>query len=187
MRPSDDEESIATIVLGTTRSPGTVVLSGHDRLKNWDVQKAKGKTGASSVLNGDDIGTFKAAFYLVDDGTDPIGEGQFDRWETFERLIKSTTDGAKPFALPIYHPDLARNLFTEVSNGGVSGMVHDGKGGATVTVTFIEYKPPKPKPAAKAQAKVTYANTDEGKRSPPDPNAAAKEQLASLVTEAKKP
>jgi hypothetical protein len=189
MRPTDDNEPIDTYVLGTTRSPGTVVFSGHDRMKNWDVQKAKGTAGASSNLNGDDIGTFKATHYLVDDGSDDPGKGQFDRWEAFEKLIKSTTDGGKPSALPIYHPDLARNGFTEVSNGGVSGMVHDGKGGATVVVTYIEFKPPKPKPAAKAKAKppASYANTDEGKRSPPDPNAAAKAQLAALVAEAKKP
>lgn len=184
MRPSDDEESYDTILLGALRSPGVVTLTGHDRIKNWDVQKAKGTSGANNKLNGDDVGTFKAAFYLVDDGADEVS--QFDRWDEFERLIKSTTDGAKPFALPIYHPDLARHLFTEVCNAGVSGFVHDGKGGVTVTVTFIEYKPQKPKPAAGAQARggsrggssAILAN---------DPNAAAKQELAGLVAEAQKP
>lgn len=188
MRPTDDEIEYSTIVLGTTRSPGVVTLTGHDRMKNWDVQKAKGTTGASSNLNGDDVGTFKASFYLVDDGTDDPGEGQFDRWEAFEKLVKSTTDGAKPFALPIYNPDLARNLFTEVSNGGVSGFAHDGKGGATVVVTFIELKPAKPKPAAKAAAKPRSGSR--GGNSAvlaPDPNAAAKAELAGLLTEAQKP
>lgn len=189
MRPDDDAQAYATIVLGTTRSPGTCTISGHDRNKNWDIQKAKGSTGASSQLNGDDIGTFKVAFYLVDDGSDERGQGQFDQWDQFEKLCRSLTDGTKPIALPIYHPLLARQGFTEVSNAGVGGMVEDGKGGATVTVSFIEYKPPKKKPAAKAQAKPaqTYANTNEGKRSPPDPNQAAKNELAGLVQEAKKP
>jgi hypothetical protein len=184
VRPLDDETEYSTIVLGTTRSPGVVTLSGHERPKNWQVTEAKGTTGASNVLNGNKLGTFQASFYLVDDGSEEVS--QFDVWDSFERLIKSTTDGAKPFAISVYHPDLARNQFTEVSNAGVGEMKHDGKGGATVVVKFIEFKPPKPKPAAKAAAK-TYANTDEGKRSPPDPNAARKAQLASLVDEAKKP
>lgn len=184
MRPSDDTESYDTIVLGTTRSPGTVVLSGHDRMKNWDVRKAKGSTGASTKLNGDDIGTFKAVFYLVDDGSAEVS--QFDQWDVFERLIKSTTDGAKPFALSIYHPDLARNKFTEVSNGGVSGFVHDGKGGATVTVTFIEFKPAKPKPSAGPQAKAGAAGAA-GKAAADDPNAAAKRELAAAVARARLP
>ncbi len=189
MRPTDDDQAYGTILLGTTRSPGVCTVSGHDRNENWDVQKAKGSTGASSQLNGRDIGTFKVSFYLVDDGMADPGRSQFDRWDQFEKLVRSLTDGTKPVVLPIYHPFLARQGFTEVSNAGVGGMVEDGKGGATVTVTFIEYKPPKAKPAAKAQAKPaqTYANTDEGKRSPPDPNQAAKNELAGLVNEAKKP
>jgi len=184
MKPTDDEEKYNTLVFGSMRSPGVVTLSGHDRMKNWDVAKAKGTTGASNKLNGDDIVSFKASFYLVDDGADEVS--QFDRWEQFEKLVKSTTDGAKPFTLPIYHPDLARNLFTEVSNGGVSGRVHDGKGGETVVVTFTEYKPPKPKPAAKATPKGGSRGGNSGILAD-DPNAARKRELAALVEEARKP
>lgn len=179
MRPTDDDESYDTITLGGVQSPGTVVLSGHDRMKNWDVRKAQGTTGASTRLHGDDVGTFKAVFYLVDDGSSEVS--QFDRWDSFERLIKSTTDGAKPFALSIYHPDLARNHYTEVCNGGVSGFVHDGKGGVTVTVTFIEFRPPKAKPAAGPIAKASAG------AKAVDPNAAAKRELAALVAVAKQP
>ena len=108
-------------------------------------------------------------------------------------MIESTTNGPKPTALPIYHPDLARNGFTSVVKSSISGLQYDGRGGATVVVEFIEYRPPKPKPAAKAQPKpaepVTYANTNEGPRSPPpeDPNAAAKKELSGLVDQASAP
>lgn len=183
MSPDDDPQSYSTIVLGTMRSPGTVKLSGHDRMKNWDVQKAKGSTGASSKLNGDDIGTFKATFYLVDDGSAPPGQGQFDQWDKFEKLVRSLTDASKPIALSIYHPDLARQQFTEVSNAGVGGFARDDNGGATIVVSFIEYKPPKKKPASAAQAKPGTR----GGNSAPDPNAAAKAELAALVEQAKRP
>lgn len=182
--PLPQEELVSKITLGVVVSPGKVTLSGHDRNKEWDVQKAKGQTGASSTLNGDPLGEFQALFELTD-------EQDFDAWEDFQRLIESTTNGAKPIALPIYHPDLARNRYTEVVNRGIGGMVHDGLGGAKVIVKFGEHRPPKPKPAAKATAKpaATLATTDEGRRSPPpeDPNAAAKAELAALRQEAQKP
>lgn len=187
-RPSDQE--IETLVLGTMRSPGVVTLSGHDRTPKWDDQPAKGKTGASTTLNDPKPpGSFKASFYLADDSNprdiDLDSPNDFDEWDKFQRLVESMTNGPKPFALPIYHPDLARNGFTEVTNGGVSGFVHDGKGGATVTVTFKEYKPAKPKPTAKPTAKPAGAIA--GQSAKPDPNAAAKAELAGLLAQARAP
>jgi hypothetical protein len=70
-------------------------------------------------------------------------------------------------------------------------MLHDGRGGATVLVKFIEYRPPKPKPTAKAQPKP--GGTSAGARTGvttverPDPNAAAKARLNELLAEARKP
>lgn len=179
--PADFPLLYTSIVLGSTLSPGTVTLTGHDRPKNWDVQVAKGTAGASDKLNGDAPGTFTATFYLAGDYSEaPSERDDFDLWEDFQKLIESTTNGKKPKALPIYHPDLLRNHFTDVCNAGISGMVHDGKGGATVTVKFIEFKPPKPKPAAPMIAGNAAAAA-------PDPNALAKAQLAGLVAIAKQP
>lgn len=178
--PYEQGDTLDYVVLGTQRSPGRVTLTGHDRDQNWDIQAAKGSTGASSTLNGAPVGQFQASFYLAD-------AEDFSRWEPFQRLIESTTNGPAPTALPIYHPDLARNRYTEVSNGGISGMVHDGRGGATVIVKFLEYKPPRPKPAAKASAKASGARTGVTTVSAPDPNAAAKEELRRLVEEARTP
>ncbi len=202
MRPSEQDGELSTIVLGTTRSPGSCTISGHDRVKAWDVQAAKGQTGASSNLDGDPVGQFQVSFYLADDGGNGDGPTDFDRWDEFQRLIESMTNGPTPFALPIYHPDLARNRFTEVSNASVGGMIHDGRGGATVIVKFIEYKPPKKKKTSTAVAKPAGKVARGGSRggspaawaalgaSPPekpDPNADAKRELAGLVEEARKP
>lgn len=188
MRADENDELFATHLLGTMRSPGVVTFSGHDRPKNWDIKNAKGQAGASTSLNGDNVGSFEASYYLVEDGSEAPGEGQFSQWEVFQRLIKSTTDGPSPKALPIYHPDLADNGFTEVVNGGVSGCVHDGKGGKTYKVKYLEYKPARPKPAAKAQGgQPQIAGGAVGGASKPDPNAAAKAELAALLAEARRP
>ena len=176
------ENAYGKILLGVPPviSPGVVKLSGHDRNKKWDIKSAKGQAGATTTLQGDDPAQFTATFYLA--GDDEDGSSELDEWGAFQALIEATTNGPKPVALPIYHPDLVRNRITEVVNAGVSGMVHDGKGGATVTVKFIEYKPPKKKPAAKPQAKPGAAPNAK-----PDPNAAAKRELAALLEEARKP
>lgn len=192
MRPHDLDYDLSGYVLGTVRSPGVVTFSGHNRDKTWDVKTAKGQTGASSAKQGDPIGEFEASHYLADDGGNGTGPTDFDLWEDFQRLLESIVDGPQPKALPIYHPDLARQHYTEVSVKSIGGMIHDGMGGATVKVKFIEYKPPKPKPAAKAQPK-PYAQGNEGdigtgrRVSADDPNAAAKRELAGLVEEAKRP
>lgn len=174
-----------SILLGQTRSPGVVTLSGHDRNENWDIQKAKGQVGATSQLNGADLGEFQASFYLAADSNDDDGNNDFTRWESFQNLIDSTTNGPKPVALPIYHPDLARNRYTEVVKRSVSGFAWDERGGATVVVKFGEHRPPKPKAAAKSTVKPNTNCT--GTRQKEDPNQARKDAVAALREEAAKP
>jgi len=131
----------SVIYLGTAESPGVVTLSGHDRPESWTTVKAKGEVGASSTHEGGEVGTFQASFYLASP------EDQL-KWPAFRRVIESTTSGTSPKALPVYHPDLAENRFTEVSNAGIGGAIRDSRGGVTYVVKFIEYRPPKPRPAA---------------------------------------
>lgn len=177
----------SSIILGTRRSPGVVTLSGHDRNQNWDVQAAKGQDGETSQLNGRKLGEFQASFYLVADH-DEEGTNDFVEWDSFRALIESTTSGPAPVALPIYHPDLCSNGFTDVVNAGIGGMVWDDRGGATVLVKFREHRPPKPKPPAKAKAKASGGTSKPGTPpAKPDPNADAKRELQGLVDEAKKP
>jgi hypothetical protein len=172
--PHTHPELYRSIILGGQASPGVVTLSNCDRKHDWDVQKPKGQTGAVTVNRGPANGGFTAVFYLADD-TDVAG------WDTFSALIASTVDGPKPKALSVYHPDLARNKITDVVCESLGVLNHDGKGGAHATVKFLEFRPPKPKPAAKAAAGVP------AKAKRPDPNAAAKAELAALLEQAKAP
>jgi len=169
-------ELYATIRLGDTTSPGRVTLSGHDRKKEWDVQRAKGATGASNKLNGDPLGTFSATF--------EFDERDEESWNTFQRTAESTVNGTTPVALPIFHPDLARQKITKVTLASMGGVVRDDKGLCKVKVDFIEYSPPKPKPV-----QPTKPGTGNGSKTAPkpDPNKAAKDRLAGLVDEANSP
>jgi hypothetical protein len=174
--PRQFSEAFDFVVLGSVQSPGKVTLSGHERAQSWDTQKAKGQTGASSTYNGEDVGQFQASFYLASP------EEQL-KWPAFKRVIESTTSGGSPKALPIYHPDLAENRFTEVCNAGIGGAIRDSQGGVTYQVKFIEYRPPKPKPSSTATPQPGAGTTD-GVDTSYDPNREARRELASVLDEA---
>lgn len=157
--PINDPELYDSIELGGASSPGVVKLSGHDRKINWDVKAGAGQAGASTTLKDVPLIEFSAAFYLAD------GE-EIGQWPAFRDLINSTISGAQPKALDVYHPDLATNKIKSVVLSSFGGVVHDGKGGQTITVKFQEYSPPKPKG---------------GSPKPKDPNAAANAELAALT------
>lgn len=174
--PIDNEELYDSIVLNNVRSPGLVTLSGHDRVQKWDVKSADGAGGARTTYKGDEVAQFQASFYLVKDPV--LGIDEFADWEDFEAVIRSSIIAkGKPKALPIYHPDLASRDIKSVCEASIGGMTHDGKGGATVVVKFIEYRPPKPASGTPVSAPAKK----------PDPNADLKAQIDALLVEAQKP
>lgn len=184
--PDDNPELYDHILLGGVQSPGIVTLSGHDRDQKWDVADPQGQTGASSKYGGEKIAGFTATFYLCKDLY--LGVDDFADWESFQHLIESTFRGSKPVALEVYHPDLALNRINKVCGAKVGGLVQDNKGGATVAVNFIEYRPPKKKTVKSASpGNATHKIGKSDNSSATDPNAAAKAELAKLVAEVAAP
>ena len=160
VNPIDDESLFNVVWLGGVKSPGKVTLSGHDRKAEWDVKNGPGITGATTTLKSIPPIEFTASFYLVRD--DAQGIDQFAEWPAFLAMVESTIHDTKPKAIDIYHPDLASQTppIISVCKAKVAGVVHDGKGGQTITVSFQEYRAPKPaggtpapKPANDADAK----------------------------------
>jgi hypothetical protein len=188
MNPMDHGESYDSIELAGRRSPGIVTLSGHDRNHKWDVKDADGAGGASTTYKGESVSQFTASFYLV---KDPVaGADDFADWEPFARLIRSSIpNSGKPKALKIYHPDLAMPgiEISSVCAQSIGGLQHDGKGGATVDVKFLEFRPPKKKGGSPTTTKGSAAAKTGGDPAKPDPNADLKAQIVPLLAEAKKP
>ena len=100
----------------------------------------------------------------------------------------STTDGTAK-ALDIYHPDLAALGITAVCRARIGQLEHDGKGGASVSVDWIEYRPPKPKKPSTPKGSAAGAKPPGSSGTPdaPDPNAEAKAELDRLTQEANAP
>ncbi len=174
INPLDHPDVYDSIILAGVRSPGKVTLSGHDRKVGWDIKKGPGQSGATMTRTSEDPIEFTATFYLVRDESQSVDD--LERWPAFLGLIDSTVSGATPKALDIYHPDLVAQRISSVVKGTVMGTVHDGKGGQTVAVRFIEYRPPAPKKGSPSGSK-----TAPKKASGPDPNAAALAELEALT------
>jgi hypothetical protein len=163
------------ITLGRTDSPGVLKgISGHDSEEDWDVKVVPGQKGAQMTRKSKKPIEFDCTFYLNDDSYTPGGIDDFAEWDQFCTLVESTISGPKPIALPIYHPDLARVGVKSVVKKKIGGLSHDGKGGATGVIRFIEYFPPKPVGGSPTKKLV------------PDPNAALKKELEGLVNEYQK-
>jgi hypothetical protein len=175
--PATHPDIYKTLIVNGGESPGAVKLSGFDFEQDWEEQKAKGSTGATSLNRGRKLVKFTATFMLAD-------LEDVEAWETFHRTLRESVEGPKPKALLIFHPDLMRQGAIDFVVTSIGGMAHDGKGGSTVTCKFLEYRPPKPRPAAKADA---GAGTRRGTTTVNDPNAARKAELAALLEQAKAP
>lgn len=166
--PYDDPDLYDCIELGGVKSPGQAKLSGHARKINWDVKEGTAQSGGTTTLKSIPPSTFKVAFFLADAADQAA-------WPAFDALVRSTIDGAKAKALDVYHPDLATNGFKAVVLANFGEVVHDGKGGQTITIEFQEYKPPKPVKLTPLGALKTKPD--------PDPNAAAQAQIAALTNQ----
>ena len=178
MNPHEYSELYDSILLAGVLSPGVVKLSGHKRSEKWDVKDGDGQDGASTTRKGRVPTAFTATFALV---VDPAaGVDEFVEWDGFLEVLRTPVSGKDPKALDIYHPDLAELEITSVVVQDIGGKVHDGKGGATVTVTFLPYSPPKKKPAANPSGS---KGSKGGKEDPNDPLVVARKELEGLLNE----
>ena len=170
INPIDHGDAYDAVVLAGQRSPGVVKISGHDRKIGWDVKKGPGQSGASMTRTSEDPVEITLTFYLA-------SPEDIEAWPAFDGLIRSSVSGAAPKALDVYHPDLVMNRISSLVLSSFGGVVHDGKGGQTITVKMMEYKPPKPKGGSPKGSKAKK------QPDPNDPNAAALAELARLTDE----
>ena len=181
----ENTESWDHLILAGMYSPGVVTLSGPERVIGWAEQAANGQAGATSSRTGEPLGKLQASFYLVDEEYITAGDTDFTEWELFQQLCESSTSGKSPIALEVYHPDLARNHYTAIVLDKMGEMKPDGKGGATIIVSFREHRPKAPKPSGSAtQAEANAAKqVDAASRAAAD---AAEKELADLIAKGRK-
>jgi hypothetical protein len=134
--------------LGSMHSPGVCRLSGPGLVYGWDIQNATAQAGAITKRVNEPLKEFSAEFELSNE-PDEFGFTDFDRWDDFQSYLEPMANRQKPFPRDVYHPDLARVHITAVTVKSIGMAAPDGKGGAKISVAFIEHRPPKPlKPIA---------------------------------------
>lgn len=170
--PETHPELYKSLIVGGVASPGTVTLKQCAREHRLANKPPEGATGAVQSSKGPALVEFEAEFYLAD-LEDVAG------WDDFQATLSASVEAAKPKALSIYHPDLARLKITECVVKSIGILQYDGKGGATATCKFSEFKPVKKRPVVNPEAKKKAAAND--------PNAARKAELAALLEQAKHP
>lgn len=143
-------------------SPGLCKLSGFKRAQKWDVKDGNGQDGATTTLTGDVIAKGTITIQLWQDDRNDVDNffAEYDEW----RKIFLASIGNKSKGLDIYHPDLARLGISSICIEAEGQLQHDGKGGATVAIDILEFKPPKPKPATTPDGSKTK------KKDGPDPD-----------------
>lgn len=180
MNPFEFPELYDHIHIGGQRSPGVCKLSGFKRPVNWDVKPGGGQDGASTSRKGKSPAAGTVTMYLVDE------HGQLseqDEWQVFALYLQGLQD--KGIAIDVYHPDLMTLKITSCVVTEVGMVTHDGKGGASVSFSLLEYFPPKPQPVKKPTSK--SSGTKPGQPEKPDPNAQYKAELAELLKQADAP
>ncbi len=125
------------IVVQGIASPGIATVSGADRGYKWDVKEAKGSAGATTTFQGDGVAKPKVEFQLWLDE-------HFEAWDTFVQILKAA-QGKNPTVLDVVHPVFQEHEIRSLVVENIGQVVHKGKGLYSITVSFLEYYPPKPK------------------------------------------
>jgi hypothetical protein len=180
--PVSNPSAYDKIILAGKESPGRAKLNFPTRDEGWEKQESKGEEGGETVPNGPKLIDFEVELYLWKERM--RGIDHFARWEAWKPLLlKPVAKGARR-ALDIYHPQLDGLGITSVVVGTWTEPQPDGKGGGTVKLKFIQYKPSKPKSTKKPSGSVAgpaaLGGGDALDRDYNDPNRDKKLELDAL-------
>lgn len=154
------------IVLAGQRSPGVADVEGAKRSREWDQKKGANNSGATLRFKGDALVAFtvKLRFYTPE---------HFTAWDSWKELItKPAIEASKIRALDIEHPMLADLGIRSVVVKDFTQPEQTADGEFTVTIEFLEYKPP-----VKVVARAAGSNASSTAF---DPNAAERAELTLL-------
>jgi hypothetical protein len=134
------------VTIGGDKSPGKSVIFDVHTPRPWDIRKGYALTGATIVPQGDDLGTFKIRFEFWSGADVPAWYAFAAKY--FDKSVRLVPGSNKPKALSILHPMLSAPpvRITACVVDDATGLEpdDDGLGGYHATVSFIQYRAPKP-------------------------------------------
>lgn len=187
VNPIDHPELYESFLLAGERSPGVCKLGGPMLDHGWAKQEPKGSSGGETIQNGTKLVEFTAELYLWRDSE----VDHFARWVEWRPILRRPIAKGASKALDIYHPQLDELGVTSVVCAKEGSLEPDGRGGATVKLSFLQYAPPQPKAAGKPSGSSSQASGADanGKPKPPkkDPNQDLKDEVDGLVDQFNNP
>jgi|GEM_PF-1253308 len=169
LNPYTNPKAYDKLYLCGEPNPGVcAAIDGLGNPRAWDEKKAAGSSGATITYQGDGLADFTARIWLW------LPE-HFEEWNIWKRLLESPK-AKSPNALDIVHPKLAElpTPITSVVVTNVSAPEGDSKTGHVITISFKQYRKPKP-----AMATPKGSNSKPGGETP-------KDQLDGLIENATK-
>ena len=167
--PHDLPLAYDTLIIGGVYTPGVAVVEKLSRAYKWDIKEGKGSNGGVTTFQGASIPKFSVTIKLWE-------PEHFTDWEDLCAMLRRSIEGTKVKALNISHPFLQQldvNAVT-VETIGQPTRAKEGDVLHTVTIDFLEYRPPKPT-KAKSTATTPAGATDATKspigppKPPPEP------------------
>lgn len=125
------------VLLAGERSPGLADVQGAGSPRRWDIRRGYALSGARPVFRGMDVARFRVVLRL-------LTEADWEAWHAWKRLVQQPPSGTRPRALDIWHPVLEECGISSAVVENVEQPVHDGTGGWSIAIAFIEYRPPMP-------------------------------------------
>ncbi len=152
------------IVIAGSASPGKATVKNLETASEWDIRKGYGFSGATVIYMGESLVKFLVEFEFWLDA-------QYAEWQAYaKRFFSKPTRSPVPgqvLALGIKHPLLNAEPYNvdKVVRTTVSGLEQDEYGLWTVSVGFLQYRPPqfflsKPNGAIPSVAKVVPTARD---------------------------
>jgi hypothetical protein len=139
-----DQISVDYIIIGGQKSPGKCTIKSYSLEWGIDARQAYGLDSATLVPTGRKPAKLELEFYLWDPADFPawwIFSKQF-----FSRPALLVPKGLASLALSIQHPAVnnppinVKSVMVEAT----TGMLPDGEGGWSSTISFIEFLKPRP-------------------------------------------
>ena len=174
--PASIPDAYDSFFLAGKQSPGVCRFTGLPVVEEgWKKQEPKGKDGGELDRSGRPLIEFAVSIYLWDEPS--IGLDHFAAWDDFLEVILTPIAKSSQKALDIYHPLLERLGIGSVVVKSWGQPVPDGKGGATASIAFIQYAPPKKTATGKPKGSKSGGGEGEG----PDPNQDVKDEAKKAL------
>jgi hypothetical protein len=128
---------VDSIVLAGRQSPGIADVQGAGSPRRWDIRKGYALSGARAVFRGMDIARFRVRLRLYT-------KADWSAWHDWKAIVQRPPSGTRPQALDIWHPVLEDCGIASAVVEDVSQLEGAESGEWTVTISFIEHRPPLP-------------------------------------------